>query len=652
MKFARGVWRLLVGIKDGLALLFLLLFFTFLFGALATRPGPDQVQEGALLLDLSGTIVEEPAVIDPLTTLLSASLPARQFAARDLVEAIDAAARDDRIKVIALDLGTFLGGGHVNTREVADALGRFRQSRKPVLAFGIAMSDDALMLASQADEIWLDPMGGAAIRGPGGTMMFYGEALERFNINAHVYQAGTFKGAGEPYMNSEMSPELRRDVEGYLASLWEEYRAHITRARPQADFAAATTGLVPLLEANGGDLGKAALAAGLVDRIGTREQWGERVARVAGPDPWSKLPGNFAHTPVDIYGAQAAQGRSTQGRAIGVIRVAGNISDSDAGPGSAGAARIARLLDEALEADLAALVVRIDSPGGTVSGSETIRRAVLRHKARGRPVVISMGNHAASGGYWIATAGEQIFAEPETITGSIGVVLVVPTFERILRQYGVNPQQIGTTPLSGQPDLIGGLTPATQALLQNETQAIYRRFVGLVAQARGLSAGRADELAQGRIWTGGNARQVGLVDQFGDLDAALAHAAQLAGLEDGGWHVQILIDEPDPFAMMLAGLLGGEAGASPAAVQARGLSGVAGLLVRREQMLAGQIARDLAALVAQPGITARCLACIQEPVAGLDPAPGASWRGHDLLGLAQSLEPGLAGWPGRWLSGP
>lgn len=626
MSFAGKVWRLLVGIKDALALLFLLLFFGLLFAALSARPSPAQVREGALLLKLDGAIVEEVATIDPIEALLANSLPTRQYAARDLARAIDAAIADERIKAIALDLTTFTGGSAVSIREVAEALARFRSSEKPVLAYGVAYSDDAVMLAAQASEVWIDPLGGVAVRGPGGSILFYADALNRFGINAHVYQVGTYKGTGEPYSNSAMSPAFRENLETYTNQMWDEYRAQIVQARPSADLEAATTGLLPLLEQQGGDLAKVAIEAGLADTIGTRDEWAARVAEIAGADEWDERPGTFAATDLDTWiaasQADASGGLGSIGvgsvKTIGVITIAGEISDGDAGPGSAGAARITRLLDDALEDDLAALVVRIDSPGGTVTGSETIRRAIMRHRDKDIPVVVSMGNYAASGGYWIATAGQRIFAEPETLTGSIGVILVVPSFEEILGQYGVNSETIRTTPLSGQPDVLGGFSPETEALLQAETEAIYGRFVGLVAESRGISAARADTLAQGRVWTGGSARQLGLVDQFGGLDAAIAWAAKEAGLEDGDWEERFLTSPPDPFAEMLSGVIG-EVAANPQA-----LVSVSSLFAAQEQQVAARVMGDIDRLVAAPGVQALCLGCTSDsavaPAAARNPA--------------------------------
>ncbi|MXO73275.1 signal peptide peptidase SppA [Alteraurantiacibacter buctensis] len=631
MSFAGKVWRLLVGIKDGLALCFFLLFFTLLFAALRAAPAPAQVRDGALLLELDGSLAEEVAPADPLEGLLSSAIPTRQYAARDLVRAIDDAATDERIKAIALDLTSFTGGPHVSVQEVAEALGRFRAADKPVLAFGVAYADDAVALAGHASEVWVDPLGGAAILGPGGSNLYFGEALQRYGVTAHIFKVGTFKSAVEPYSGSGMSEPARENATQYITAIWEEWQAHLRQARPQVKIDQATTGLVDLMAAQG-SLARASLAAGLVDKIGTRDQWAARVAEVAGEDAWDDRPGTFASTDFDTYFAnlepENGSGlRSLTGggsKAIGVITIAGEISDGSAGPGEAGAERIVGLLDDALNDDLAALVVRVDSPGGSVTGSEAIRRAIMRFKDKDIPIAVSMGNYAASGGYWVATPADRIFAQPETITGSIGVFSVIPTFETVLAEYGVRSDGVKTTPLSGQPDLLGGLTPEAQALLQAETAAIYDTFLGLVAQSRQITRARADELGQGRVWTGGTARQLGLVDQFGGLDDALAWAAAEADLAEGSWHAKYLVSPPDPWDEMIAGLVGG--GTAPAG-SGPDLVSVSGLMASRQQQALARAVGDMERLIARPGARVLCLECLATDASR--PAPqaiaGGSW---------------------------
>ncbi|HYD25436.1 MAG TPA: signal peptide peptidase SppA [Croceibacterium sp.] len=608
MGFAGKVWRLLVGIKDALALLFLLLFFSTLFMILGSRASPGAVREGALLLELDGTVVEEVSPIDPLNALLSSAIPTQEYAARDLVRAIDAAADDDRIEAIALDLSTFLGGGHVHMQEIGEALDRFRATKKPVLAYAVAYSDDSMMLAAHASEVWVDPMGGAAIAGPGGERLYYAGLLDRLKVTAHVFRVGTYKSAVEPYTLNEMSPEARENYRQLYGSLWQEWQANVRRARPQANIRRATADISGWLEASGGDLAKAAIAAGLADRAGTRVEWGERVAQIAGEDDWDEAPGAFAHSELDAWLEETKP--DEPGKAIGVITIAGEISDGMAGPGEAGAERIGELLDDALEDDLAALVVRVDSPGGTVTGSEAIRRAILRHKAKGVPVVVSMANVAASGGYWVSTPADRIFAEPETITGSIGIFGVLPTFENALADWGVTTDGVKTTPLSGQPDLFAGLTPETEAVLQATVESGYERFLALVAQSRRMTRERADELGQGRVWDGGSARQLGLVDQFGGLDAALAFAAQQAKLGEGKWHAEYLGADTDRYAPLIRRIWGSDDG------EARG-GDMFALFARRESELTARIVADLDGLLRVRGAQARCLEC---------PAPAAPRR--------------------------
>ena len=625
MGFAGKVWRLLVGIKDALALIFLLLFFTALFALLTTRPSPGAVREGALLLQLDGQVVEEVAPIDPLNVLLSSAVPTRQYAARDLVRAIDEAAKDKRIKAIALDLSTFLGGGHVHMLAIGEALDRFRQTRKPLLAYAVAYSDDSMMLAAHASEVWVDPMGGAAIAGPGGEHLYYAGLLERLGVNAHVYRVGTYKSAVEPYLLSEMSPEARENSQQLYGALWQEWQANVRLARPKANIARVTGDIPAWLEASAGDLAKAAVEAGLADKIGTRVEWGERVAAIAGEDDWDEAPGAFAHTEIDPWLTETEPGET--GGKIGVITIAGEISDGMAGPGEAGAQRIGKLLDDALDDDLKALVVRVDSPGGTVTGSEAIRRAILRHKANKIPVVVSMGSVAASGGYWVSTPGDRIFAEPETITGSIGIFGVVPTFETALAKWGVTTDGVRTTPLSGQPDLFAGFTPETEAILQATVESGYERFLALVAGSRKISRARADELGQGRVWDGGSARQLGLIDQFGGLDDALAYAAERAGLGEGKWHAEYLGADEDPYAPLLRRIMGSSDS------EAAG-GDMFALFARRESDLTARVLADLKGLLEVRGTQARCLEC---PAPAVLPRVSAAPSGHSALRLLELL---------------
>lgn len=602
MSFAGKVWRLLVGIKDALALLFLLLFFIGLYMVLTTRPSPAQVRDGALLLQLDGRVVEEATQPDPLSILLSQELPGKEYQARDLVRAIDAAVTDTRIKAVVLDLSRFTGGGQVHLAEIGAALDRVRAAKKPVLAFAAAYADDGVMLASHASEVWVDPMGGAMIAGPGGDHLYYAGLIEKLKVNAHIFRVGTYKSAIEPFIRSNMSPEARADAQALYTSLWEEWTADVKKARPSANLNLVTGQPVEWLAAARGDTALAARQAGLVDHLGDRVAFGNRVAKLVGADTWEPGPGSYAHTELAPW--LAANKPSKSGKAIGVVTIAGEIVDGDAGPGQAGGDRIADLLDEALDKNLAALVVRVDSPGGSVTASEEIRRAIMRQKARKIPVVVSMANLAASGGYWVSTPADRIFAAPETITGSIGIFAVVPTFENALAQWGVTTDGVKTTPLSGQPNLAAGLTPEAQAMVQSTIENGYARFLTLVSKSRGKSPAEINEIAQGRVWAGGPARQIGLVDQFGGMDDALAWAAKRAGLKDGEWHAKYLGSSPDTYHSLLQMLL------SPSGSEARlPANDMVSLLTLQQTNMSGHMVSDMRLLLGSSRAQAYCLSC-------------------------------------------
>jgi len=608
MSFARKAWHLLVAIKDGLSLLFLLLFFGLLFAVLTARPSPAQIRDGALLLELDGYVVEEKAQVDPLEVLLSGQEPIAEFDVQELVLAIDAAASDDRIKAVVLDLSAFMGGGQVHLQQVGAALDRVRAAEKPVLAHAIGYADDGMMLAAHASEVWVDPLGGAFIAGPGGERMYFAGLLEKLKVNARVYKVGEYKSAVEPFTRSDMSPAARENYAALYGALWEEWQASVQKARPAIQIDRVTQSPVEWIEAAQGDMATAALEAGLVDKLGDRVAFGERVAEIVGEDDLDDAPGAYAHTE---YGPWLADvDIDTPGSAIGIVTIAGEIVDGDAGPGTAGGDRIAELLDEALDDELAALVVRVDSPGGSVLASEVIRDAILRHKANDIPIVVSMANVAASGGYWVSTPADRIFAEPETVTGSIGIFGIIPTFEGTAADLGISTDGVRTTPLSGQPDLIAGFTPEIDAILQASIEDGYRDFISRVGQSRGLSMEQVDTIGQGRVWDGGTARQIGLVDQYGGLDDALAWAAGEAGLADDDWHAKFLGSDVDEYDSLLRALIASDTESADGRAAGGDLFAVAAQRQRATEM---QALADLDRLMSAQGMQAYCLECPVQP---------------------------------------
>jgi protease-4 len=605
MIFARKVWRLLVAIKDGLALLFLLLFFAALYAVLMMRPSAGEVRDGALLLKLDGKVVEEPAEVDPFASLVSGDLPDSEYRARDIVRALDAAVGDKRVKAVVLDLSRFTGGGMVHLQEIGAALDRVRAAKKPVLTYAVAYVDDGVMLAAHSSEVWVNPLGGAFVMGPGGQSLYYGKLVQKLNINAHVFRVGTYKDFVEPYVRNDMSEPSREARKAIYTSLFEDWKADVAKARPKANLKLVSEDPAGWFKAANGDGAQAAKSAGLVDQIGDRVAFGQRVAKIVGEDSFDDRPGNFAHSNLRAF--LAAHEPATPGKAIGVVTIAGEIVDGDAGPGTAGGDRIEKLIDGEAAEDIAALVVRVDSPGGSVMASEKIRRAIERQKARGIPVIVSMANLAASGGYWVSTPGTKIFAEPGTITGSIGIFAVFPSFERTLADYGVTADGVRTTPLSGQPDLLGGLTPEVESMLQGNIENGYRRFIGLVGKSRGKTPAQVDQIAQGRVWDGGTARQIGLVDQFGGLDDALAAAAQAAKLGKGEWYPLYLGESQNRYASLLERILGGDEDSPPAE------SDLFAIMAGRQQGLVARALSDVQRFVGVSGAQAYCLECPVQP---------------------------------------
>ncbi len=601
MRLVRGLWKLLVGVKDALVLLFMLLFFGLLYAALSARPSPAIASGGALFLDLRGTIVEQPAERDPLELISGQTPVTREYRLRDVLRALDLAATDGRVKAVALDLNAFLGGGQVALTDVGAAMDRVRKAGKPVLAYATGYTDDGYLLAAHASEVWLDPFGAVLVAGPGGSRLYYKGLLEKIGIEPKVYRVGQFKSAVEPYTRSDQSPEAREANQALADALWEAWGANVVAARPRAKVAAYATNPAAAALATRGDLAQAALDAGLVDKLGDRIAFGQRVASIVGEASGKdRRPGNFRTIPFD--GWITANPASTSGTPIGVLTIAGEIVDGEAGPGTAAGDTIAeRMLDAVRQNKIKALVVRIDSPGGSVTASERIRGAIIEAKARKIPVVVSMGSVAASGGYWIATAGDRVLAEPATITGSIGVFGILPTFRGTLEKLGLSVDGVKTTPLSGEPDLLAGTSPAFDALLQSSIENIYGLFVGLVAQSRKLPPQRVDEIGQGRVWAGGIARQIGLVDQFGSLDTALAEAAKLARLRPGDTYPLYLDKEPSLRSQIV------EMFSQPEDTgEARDAFALGTAIARGK--IAGAIG-EARSIAAGPTIQVRCLAC-------------------------------------------
>jgi protease-4 len=598
MRFLGKLWRVLVGVKDALVLLFMLMFFGLLYAMLSASPSVGPGERGALVLDLSGAIVEQPAQLGA-AELLSGSGAVREYRRRDVVHALRKAAEDERIEAVVLDLDLFTGGGQVALSDVGDALDLVRRANKRVLAYATAYSDDGYQLAAHADEVWMDPMGAVLVTGPGGTNLYYKGLLDKLGVTANVYKAGTYKAAVEPFTRNDMSPEARESIQAVADALWENWLADVGKARPKAQLPAYTADMGAQFDRAGGDMARAALAAGLVDKLGDRTAFGKRVAEITGAKDDS-VPGSFKAIRYDRW--SQANPVDADGQ-IGVLTVAGEIVDGEAEAGTAGAETVTKRLRKAVrERNLKALVVRVDSPGGSVYGSERIRQAILDAKATGLPVVVSMGSVAASGGYWISMAADHVMAEPGTITGSIGVFGIVPSFQGSLQKMGIGADGIKTTPMSGEPDLFRGPSPEANRLIQMSVDDTYRRFLRLVSTARKLPVARVDRIAQGRVWDGGTARQLGLIDRFGSLDDAIAEAARRAKIDAGDADVAWLDDEPGFWDSMF------QSWAVDEDEEDASRDALARISARPMMLLEHAIV-DARRLVSTPSIQARCLEC-------------------------------------------
>ena len=431
MRLVRAIWKLLVGVKDALVLLLLVLFFGGLYAALSSKP--PAVREGVLTMALNGSLVEQAAKPSTTEVLSGQSGRMHQFALRDLIAVLDAARTDDRVKGIALDLDGFLGGGQAAIGELGQALTRVKASGKPVLAYATGYTDDGYQLASHASEIWLAPLGTVAIAGPGTQHLYYKGLLDKLGVTANVYRVGTYKSAVEPYIRNDMSPEAKAAAQSLGDTLLQNWRDEVTRARPAAKIDAYMKDQPAAVAAAGGDLAIAARNAGLVDQIADRRAFEQRLAKLGGADGKSKL--GYRSIRLDSFAA-AAVDRNPRGP-IGVVTIAGEIVDGKAPLGTAGGDSIAAAIRKGIADDkIKALVVRIDSPGGSVLASERIRQALLEAKEQKLPIVVSMGSVAASGGYWVSTPADYVFAEPSTITGSIGVFGILPSFRERSRNWG------------------------------------------------------------------------------------------------------------------------------------------------------------------------------------------------------------------------
>jgi protease-4 len=529
------IWVGLDGLRKILHLVLLLLIFA-LIGALFSRPIPLVPDKAALVIAPQGPLVEqftgdpfERAVADavrqgPVETRL-----------RDVVEAIEAAKTDKRISSIYLDLGGLDGGGTAKLQEIARALDEFRKGGKPVIAFGEYYDQAQYYVAAHADEVYLDPQGIAYIDGFANYGLFVKDALDKLSIDWNVFRVGQYKSAVEMFTRNDMSPAEREESLAWLESVWTTWKADVAKARniepaalqEYADNAPAA------VRAAGGDLAKVALDAGLVTELKGRYEVEDRLAEITGEDEDTH---SYHGIDYEAYLTNVASSKALRSKPvdkIAVIVASGEILPGEQAPGTIGSDTLAAQLREArFDDDVKAVVLRIDSPGGSTFASEVIRREVDELRADGKPVVASMSTLAASGGYYIAMDADRIVASPATLTGSIGIFAMFPTFQRSLEKLGVHVDGVGTTLLAGEFSPVRPMGDATRDVLQQSIDHEYQRFISLVAESRKKDVAAIDTIAQGRVWSGADAKRLGLVDQLGGYQDAIKLAAKLGKLDD------------------------------------------------------------------------------------------------------------------------
>lgn len=559
-KVAGWIWWLVDGSRRlVLNLLFLLVVGAVLFAWLRSGTPPLN-DKTVLVLNLRGPLVEQRAG-DPRDRALKQlqGAPDTQVQLRDVVRALDAAATDPAISSVLLVLDDFAGAGLPNLREVAQALQHFRQASggKKVVAWGSSYSQRQYYLAAHADEVLLHPMGMVLLEGYGSLRNYYRDALDRLGVQANVIRVGKFKNAGEPFFANAPSPATLEADAALYGSLWHIYTRGVEAARklPEGSIDQGIAQVAERLQQAEGSTAQMALQAKLVDGLKTRDELRAMMLARGAADPQSKT---FRQITLDGYVARLGA-PARHGPAVAIVVAEGGISDGDAPPGAVGGRSTADLVRQARDDEqVRAIVLRVRSPGGSALGSELVRRELELTRKAGKPVVVSMGDVAASGGYWISLAADEMIADPATITGSIGVYAMLPTAEGLMAKLPVHASGVATAWLANAYDPRKPMDPRYAALVQTGVNRIYTDFTTLAAQARRSTPQKIDEVAQGRVWTGEQALERGLVDKLGGLREALDSAAQRAKLEPG-WRVAYMEREPGRLARLL-GLMGTQVG--------------------------------------------------------------------------------------------
>lgn len=567
--FFKWTWRILNFIRDMVLNIFFILLVLVCVGVWmqVKSTSAESTGRGALLMDITGVVVDKPSTSGKLGTLTRELLGAssdrlQENSLFDIVQTIRQAKDDRNITGIVLDLKNFAGADQPSMQYIGKALREFRDSGKPVYAVGDSYTQGQYYLASFANKIYLSPQGVVDLHGFATNGLYYKSLLDKLKVTTHVFRVGTYKSAVEPFIRDDMSPAARDADSRWIGELWQNYLNTVSANRQigaQQLFPGAK-GMLDGLRKVDGDTAKYALDNKLVDELADSAQVEKILTKQFG---WSKADNNYRAVSMYDY---AVKDPSDAGDSIAVIFADGAIIDGEETAGTVGGdTTAAQIRDARLDPKVKAIVLRVNSPGGSVSASEVIRSQLAAARAAGKPVVVSMGGMAASGGYWISTPASYIVANPSTLTGSIGIFGIINTVENSLDAIGVHTDGVATSPLA-DVSMTKVLPQEVQDMVQLSIESGYKRFLNIVAQSRHMTPDQVDKIAQGHVWTGEDAKANGLVDSLGDFDDAVAKAAELAKLKQ--WHVDYYQQDPSLVNMVLSSMSGSVRAALPEALQA------------------------------------------------------------------------------------
>ena len=557
--FFSWIWRVFTGIYRTIMVLWMLLVLVLIWFAFQGGKPVHVENNIALTLIPTGAMVEQVnSTGQNVLRQLGQTRPS-QTLLRDLTDALKAATTDPRIPFAVLRLDDLQSAGLPQLQELGVAMKKFRAAGKPIYVYGESFDQDQYYIAAQADEVSLDPMGMLMLQGYGMYSNYYKDALDKLGVQINVFRVGEYKSAVEPFLRNDMSPEAKLANQAWLGDLWDVYNQQISAARKLPDKAADTyaRNFAPELLKRAGDAAPYALDAHLINHVETLAQFRKRMAEKVGYDKENKA--TFRQIDFSSYlRAVKHESKAQPSSKIALVVVQGEIVDGESDNGTAGGDTISQLLQEAQhDDDVKAVLLRVNSPGGSVFASEKIRRAVEALQDDGKPVVVSMSTLAASGGYWISMAADQIWAEPSTITGSIGIFGLVPTIDQPLNKLGIHTDGVGTTPLAGAMRSDRPLSPEMKTIVQSTIERGYHEFIAGVSKGRNIPVDKVDSIARGRVWSGVAAKGLGLVDSLGGIEDAEAAAAKLADLKPGAWRIDELQPDRDIFAQWLGKILGG-----------------------------------------------------------------------------------------------